>query len=190
MANSSVQNISQLITQAKQGDREAENELFNRAQKQIALMVRRRLNRFPGLRERGVETIDVVGVAVSQFAMNLRRKGWDQIVDERHFFKRVACYIHWALLNIVRKKNTKRTVTMPNEELVPPRTSDTFSLQTMNEFHQAVEKLPEDVRKVFKRRFYDGLAQKAVADELGVSEDTVKRRYREAKDTLQKLLRT
>ena len=66
---------------------------------------------------------------------------------------------------------------------------ENFSLATMTAFWQAVEGLPTDLREVFKKRYRDGLKQNQVAQQLGVSEDTVSHRYKDAKDRLRQSLR-
>lgn len=50
-----------------------------------------------------------------------------------------------------------------------------------NELHSLVQTLPEDERVVFDRIHYLDQSQPEVAEELGVSVETVKRRYRRAK---------
>lgn len=52
-------------------------------------------------------------------------------------------------------------------------------------FHAAVEGLPEEHREVFRLGWYLGLDQKAAAETLGLSQSTVGRRWREAREMIQ-----
>jgi RNA polymerase sigma factor (sigma-70 family) len=56
------------------------------------------------------------------------------------------------------------------------------------EFHELVEGLPEDQREVIDLTVYHGLEQKEVAELLGISASTVKRRKRDALITLSERL--
>lgn len=58
-------------------------------------------------------------------------------------------------------------------------------LERWEAFHAAVESLPEEHREVFKLVWYLGLDQKAAADTLKISQSTVGRRWREAREMIQ-----
>jgi RNA polymerase sigma-70 factor (ECF subfamily) len=49
------------------------------------------------------------------------------------------------------------------------------------EFHEHVDKLPEEQKEVVNLLFYEGLTQEEASVILGVSERTIKRRWQEAK---------
>ena len=55
-------------------------------------------------------------------------------------------------------------------------------------FHEAVEKLPEEHRDVFRFVWYLGLDQKTVADTLGMSVRTAERRWREGRELVARSL--
>ena len=54
--------------------------------------------------------------------------------------------------------------------------------------HEAIEKLPDELREVFEMTFYQGMTQEEIAGVFDVSTKTVKRRWREARLALQELL--
>jgi len=56
------------------------------------------------------------------------------------------------------------------------------------EFHEQVESLPDALREVFNLLWYEGLNQRDAAAVLGVSERTIKNRWREAKIVLRERL--
>jgi RNA polymerase sigma-70 factor (ECF subfamily) len=55
------------------------------------------------------------------------------------------------------------------------------SLAEWTEFHVQVEKLPEEEREVFGVLWYGGLSQKEAVAALGISERTLRRRWRSAR---------
>lgn len=67
-------------------------------------------------------------------------------------------------------------------------TAGPATLLQWSEFHEHVERLPDDERDVFDLIFYQGLSQEEVGQMLGVSERTIKRRWRSAKLLLQEAM--
>jgi RNA polymerase sigma factor (sigma-70 family) len=63
-----------------------------------------------------------------------------------------------------------------------------LSPSSLASIHEAIEKLPEDLREVFEMTFYQGMTQEEIASVFDVSTKTVKRRWREARLALQDLL--
>src|SRR5581483_837635 len=61
-------------------------------------------------------------------------------------------------------------------------------LAQWREFHEAVERLPEEERAAFDLLWYHGLTQKEAAEVIGVSEPTVKRRWLAARLRLRAVL--
>lgn len=59
----------------------------------------------------------------------------------------------------------------------PSVSSAPDSLDDWADFHEAIERLPDELREVFSLRWYQGLAQTEIAQMLGVSVPTVQRRW-------------
>jgi RNA polymerase sigma factor (sigma-70 family) len=55
--------------------------------------------------------------------------------------------------------------------------------------HEAVDSLDDPLREVFEMTYYEGMTQAEIAAVVGVSERTVKRRWREARQRLRRALR-
>ena len=72
-------------------------------------------------------------------------------------------------------------------EPVDDATGPTTSLER-RELHELVEALPDEKREIVDLLFYQGLPQSETAALLGVSERTVKRRWRAARLALQEVL--
>ncbi len=58
---------------------------------------------------------------------------------------------------------------------------ESLTLEDWSEFHERVLALPPKLREVVELIFYQGLTQKTVAEILGVSEKTVRRRWYQAR---------
>ena len=75
----------------------------------------------------------------------------------------------------------------PLFEKADPAT-DAIGQLEMAEFHESVGGLADEEREVFELIFYQGMTQAEVANLLEVSERTIKRRWREARLSLKRLL--
>ena len=66
--------------------------------------------------------------------------------------------------------------------------NETEELTKWTEFHQAVERLPENLRTVFDLLWYQELSQAEAATIMQTSERTIQRRWLDARLTLHKQL--
>ena len=62
------------------------------------------------------------------------------------------------------------------------------TLAEWTDFHEKVQRLPQTEREVFDLLWYEGLTQAETAQLLGVTDRTVKNRWRSAKLELHRLL--
>jgi len=67
-------------------------------------------------------------------------------------------------------------------------TDEELPLERWEQFHTAVESLPEEEREVFKLAWYLGLDQNAAAKTLGLSRRTVQRRWQDAQEMIAKVM--
>ena len=77
-------------------------------------------------------------------------------------------------------------VVLVEEAADPGETNEEIPIDRWEQFHAAVEALPDEQREVFKLVWYLGLEQQAVADTLGISPRTVARRWHEARETIRR----
>jgi RNA polymerase sigma-70 factor (ECF subfamily) len=75
----------------------------------------------------------------------------------------------------------------PQYEAVAPETDSIDSFE-MTAFHESVGRLADEEKEAFELIFYQGMSQAEVAELLGVSDRTIKRRFRAAKLSLNALL--
>jgi RNA polymerase sigma factor (sigma-70 family) len=181
--------LAGLITRMKAGDQVARQELFASADAQLKRMARKRLDQqFGRLRFRGIETGDVLNDAMLQLVKRLEQgRELDRLNSERDFFVMVAQYIRWALLNTA-KRVAQGEQELPEDDLLPGETVHPFSLEQMAAFHTEVEHLPPEQREVFELLYFCDQSYDEAARLVDVHRDTIKRRYRDAKDALKKVL--
>jgi RNA polymerase sigma factor (sigma-70 family) len=67
-------------------------------------------------------------------------------------------------------------------------TDETIPLERWEEFHEAIEGLPGDLREVFRMVWYLGLDREAAAKAMGCSVRTLGRMWQEAREKVGKAL--
>jgi RNA polymerase sigma factor (sigma-70 family) len=177
-----------LLDQAGQGDAKAYGELLSIASTRLHKLARRMLRDFPKLR-RWEQTDDVFQTA----ALRLHRSLSDVKPESvRQFFGLAATQIRRTLIDLARHhygpqgqgaRHESGTGNARNDEAESPET-----LASWAEFHEQVDRLPEDEREVFQLVWYSGTTQKEAAEILGTSERTVLRRYYRARLQLRNTL--
>ena len=184
--------LQKLLDRATGGDDLAYEELIARASERLHNLARKMLRNNPRLRH-WEETDDVFQVAVLRLHRSLGAVRPDSL---RGFFGLAATQIRRTLLDLARHHfgpeghaAQHHTDVVPRGEderggrldEVPDRRGAPESSDAWTAFHTAVEALPEDEREVLNLVWYGGLSQRDAAAMLGISEPTVKRRWRAAR---------
>jgi RNA polymerase sigma factor (sigma-70 family) len=86
------------------------------------------------------------------------------------------------------RRDSHGEVVLVEEAADPSETGDEIPIDRWEQFHAAVEALPDDQREVFTLVWYLGLDHQAVADTLGISPRTVARRWHEARETIRRAM--
>jgi RNA polymerase sigma factor (sigma-70 family) len=196
-ADSPRDGLDELLGRFRVGDDQARNELVLRTYNRLTHLARRMLNDFPGLR-REVETGDVL-----HSAMPALMKALDDVHPGSgvHFLRLGARCIRRHLLDLRRHyygpfgiAANRDTVGRPHDDaggalhVSSPESDGPRSLGEWEDFHKAVEALPDEVRAVVDLHWYQEMTQAEVAAVLGVDVRTVKRRWRAARISLAKVL--
>ena len=176
-----------LIDLAKTGDERAKTLLLDHSCDRLLKLTRKMFRGFPGLR-RWETTDDVFQNALVRLHRSLASV---QVESVRHFFNLAGVQIRRELLDL--KKHhfgaqgggaNHHTDHQPSDELggaLHGTAEEPDDISMWGEFHEHVDKLPEEQREVVNLLFYEGLTQDEAAVILGVSERTIKRRWQEAK---------
>jgi RNA polymerase sigma factor (sigma-70 family) len=175
------------LDRMNEGSQAARLELMGHAYQRLERLARSKLHGFPHLRRR-----EETGSILHNALLSLQRS-LDEVHPKtvREFFGLASRHIRWILLDLTR---APRAVSMSDGRLsdagiepVDDATGPTTNIERL-ELHELVEALPDESREVVDLLFYQGLPQSEAATLLGVSERTVKRRWRTARLAIQEAL--
>jgi RNA polymerase sigma-70 factor (ECF subfamily) len=184
-----------LLNQAAKGDELAYDDLLAHAADRLVRLARRMLRRYPNLR-RWEQTDDVFQNAAVRLHGSLRKVKPDSV---RNFYGLATLEIRRTLIDLCRRhfgpegaagkyesdlKGDEDHGILQNE----PDRHDPGSLELWSQFHEAVDKLPDEEREVTHLVWYGGMKQAEVATVLGVSVPTIKRRWYRARLLLYTLM--
>ena len=112
-----------------------------------------------------------------------------------HIRSNVRAYLYTAVrnhvLNYLRREKKRRPVEIHaglTEEISPSPEDAFIQSETAELVRQAIEKLPDRCRLIYRMNRYDGLAYAEIAAILNISANTVKTQMRRALKALQKHL--
>ena len=192
--------IQNCLDRLRAGDAAARDELLAHACDCLQRLTRKMLHDYKGVR-RWEETGDVFQNAMIRLCKSLS----DVLPPTvRDFYRFAALQVRRELIDMARHHygpegaGAHHATQSPRAEgdgeaqQVHERAPDTEAgpqdLAQWTEFHEAVERLPDEERAVFDLIWYQGLSQEEAADLLGVNVRTVKRRWREARLRLHEAL--
>lgn len=179
--------IQGLLDLANGGDAEARGRLLDHSCDRLLKLTRAMLAGYPSLR-RWEATDDVFVNAM----MRLHR-ALDAVrpASVRHFFNLAGTQIRRELLDlkkhyygpegIGRNHHTDHQSPDAAGGRLAGVVHEPEDLSAWGEFHEAVDRLPEETREVFNLVYYQGLSQQEAADVLEVGLSTVKRRWQAAR---------
>jgi RNA polymerase sigma-70 factor (ECF subfamily) len=187
--------LGRWLEQLRQGDdaasEGARGEVLHHACDRLETLTRRMLRHYPRLR-RWEQTGDVLQNALLRLHRALATVRPE---SAGAFYGLAAAHIRRELIDLARhhfgpegaagKHHTDGDVPVARRE---DRAGEPVTLQEWTEFHETVQRLSEPEREVFDLLWYEGLTQAEAASALGVTERTVKNRWRNAKLELQRLL--
>jgi RNA polymerase sigma factor (sigma-70 family) len=193
--------LGQWLERLRQGDeaasKQARSEVIHHACGRLEILTRRMLRHYPRLR-RWEQTGDVLQNALLRLHRSLATVRPESAAA---FYGLAAAHIRRELIDLARhhfgpegaagKHHTDGAEKASGDQPVANREDpggEPATLQEWTEFHENVQRLPELERGVFDLLWYEGLTQGEAASVLGVTERTVKNRWRSAKLELQRLL--
>ena len=183
-----------LLERLRAGDISARSSLIALAQGRFAALARAMLRRYPHVR-RWEETDDLLQAALVRLHRSLAEVRPE---DVPHFDNLAATQIRRELIDLARSyhgpegigANHQTGGTDPGNRLdqVAQVTGQPESLEEWTAFHEAVDRLPEEERKVMDLLWYRGLTHAEAAEALGVATKTVQRRWASARLLIQEAL--
>jgi RNA polymerase sigma factor (sigma-70 family) len=181
------------------GDEQARAALLLHAQERLRLRASQMLRSYPVVK-RWEDTDDVLQNALIRLNTALSAV---PLQSPRHFWNLAALQLRRTLLDLADRYKAVPALGMKHDtddlgkaaddpggafDRHAGRTKEPESLEDWTRFHEAVASLPEEEHEVFSLKWYGGLTLDEVAQEIGVSLRTVKRRWRDARLLLDKAL--
>ena len=176
-----------LLDRLRAGDGSARDRLIALAQARFVALARAMLRRFPHVR-RWEQTDDLLQAALVRLHRSLAEVRPEGV---RHFDNLAAAQIRRELIDLARRyhgpeglgANHHTDGADPGGRLaqVADGSGRPESLEEWAAFHEAVERLPEEERRVMDLLWYRGLTHAQAAEALGVATKTVQRRWASAR---------
>jgi RNA polymerase sigma factor (sigma-70 family) len=188
--------LGRWLERLRQGDESARAEIIAHTCRRLEALARRMLRHYPRLR-RWEQTGDLLQNALLRLHRSLETVRPD---SPRQFYGLAATHLRRELIDLTRHHfgpeggGARHHTEGHGPEAAGPadRREDTSgepaTLAEWTEFHEKVQLLPQSEREVLDLLWYEGLTQAEAAQVLGVTERTVKNRWRSAKLELQRLL--
>ena len=192
--------LGQWLEQLRQGDpaasEDVRDEVIKHTCERLEVLTRRMLRIYPRLR-RWEQTGDVLQNAVLRLHRSLATV---RPASAGQFYGLAAAQIRRELIDLARHHfGPKGAASYHHTDRGGPgddgfavsrqeSAAEPATLAEWTEFHEQVQRLPQPEREVFDLLWYEGLTQADAASVLGVTERTVKNRWRSAKLELQRLL--
>jgi RNA polymerase sigma-70 factor (ECF subfamily) len=134
-----------------------------------------------------LQTDELLGAVVERLLKALREA---RPANVRQFFALAAQHLRWELNDLARRLDEGPVAVELNEEKVPTAASSDSGLTPAgHRMLEAIDRLPDGEREVFDLVRIQGLPQTEVAEVLGVSLATVKRRLNRSLLSLTEALR-
>jgi RNA polymerase sigma-70 factor, ECF subfamily len=174
--------ITKLLLDWRRGDLTAYEELASLVYGELYLIARRQMSK-----ERPAHTLQPSALVNEAF---LRLIDYDQVnwQNRKHFFRLAAKMMREVLVNYAASHKTqKRGGTTPRvtlDETLICNPKGAMALDDILELNEALKRLAhkdERCAKIVELMFFSGLTEKQTADELGLSDRTVKREWRYAR---------
>jgi RNA polymerase sigma-70 factor (ECF subfamily) len=176
-----------LLDRLRAGDGSARDQLIALAQARFVALAHAMLRRYPHVR-RWEQTDDLLQAALMRLHRSLAEVRPEGV---RHFDNLAASQIRRELIDLARRHHGPEGLAAnhhtdgadPGSRLaqVADGSGRPESLEEWAAFHDAVERLPEEERRVMDLLWYRGLTHAQAAEALGVATKTVQRRWASAR---------
>lgn len=199
-ANTSAE-LQSLIDRLMAGDPEAPKLLLDRAYGRLERIVRKTFHqRYAGL-ENQHDTASIVSETYLRLhaalgSIQAKAAPRASPMDLGDFFRFVASKTHQVCIDLIRKGRVRRPTAGAGgadeasgaEQIAAPEGADPGLLAQWTEFHDRVERLPDEEREVFQMCFYLDLKRAEAAQVLGIHPKEASRRWVGATEKLKDLL--
>jgi RNA polymerase sigma-70 factor (ECF subfamily) len=191
VSESSTIIVQRCLDRLKAGDTAARDELIRQASARLEMLTRKMMGDYRSLR-RWEESGDVLQNAVVRLC-----RAMQEIVPPtpKDFFRFAALQIRRELIDLARHHYGPQGAAGHHASVGPndqrsaaggpldgaDLSNDPAGVAQWSEFHRLVDELPEPEREVFDLLWYQGVTQDEAAVMLGISERTLRYRWRDAR---------
>jgi RNA polymerase sigma-70 factor (ECF subfamily) len=200
MSDFPTSHLQRCLDLLKAGDVAARNDLINSACQRLQRLTRKMLHDYQRV-HRWEETADVFQNAMLRLCRALQSVTPSSLSE---FYRLAALQVRRELIDLARHYygpqgaganhatqfllgNHASSSKTPAHEAAD-LTQEPGRLALWTEFHRQVDALPDEEREVFDLLFYQGLSQAEAAALVGVSDRTIKSRWRSARLRLHEAL--
>ncbi len=183
--------ISRHLLRLQQGETSALDDLLKYASERLEHLTRKMLSSFAQVHAYE-QTGDVMQNALIRLTRALQET---EVTDPRHFFRLAALQIRRELIDLSRRYNGRRDVSLDGSKStdqsdasfgveVAGQTYDPRRIAEWTHFHEEIAALPEKEREVVDLLLYNGLSQAEAAVVMGVDVRSIKRYWQRARLSL------
>lgn len=174
------QSVTQNLRRWKEGDSESAGQVFAALQSQLRRMAAQRLNS-----ERSDHTLRPTEL-INELYLRLETGNSPEWRSRTHFIAVSARTLRRILIDHARARSAQRRgggeTSIPFESAADPGVTCSYDdLLIIDEALTELEKADERAAHVTELRFFGGLLESEIAEELGISEITVKRDWKFAR---------
>jgi RNA polymerase sigma factor (TIGR02999 family) len=183
-----VDQLTDLLQQAQQGDKAARERLFAVAYEELRACARGQL------RGGGRNTLLDTTVLVHESFLRFMQAGQLQGSDRGHFFAYAGRVMRSVIVDFARKRQAERRgggadhVPLDTQLAEDVRASDE-DIVRINDALEALQEVDSRLVQVVEMRFFAGMTEAEVAGALGIADRTVRRDWEKAKLLLTATLR-
>lgn len=171
--------ITVLLEAVARGDRQAFDRLFEAVYSELRTIAHRQLRR-----SSAAETLDTTSLVHEAFLKFSKQQHWS-VVSRAHFYSLAARAMRSVVIDRARrrgrvKRGGDQLVVSLEEDRYPAPTRAT-ELLAIDDALTRLEGAEPELAQLVEWRFFAGLSTDEIAELLGVSDRTVKRRWRSAR---------
>jgi RNA polymerase sigma factor (TIGR02999 family) len=171
--------ITALLVAVGGGDRAAFDRLFEAVYAELRTIAHRQLRRFSA-----AETLDTTSLVHEAFLKFSKQEHWS-VESRGHFYRLAARAMRSVVIDRARRRGRvkrggdRRLVEVDVESFAAPTRAT--ELLAIDESLTRLETTEPELAQLVEWRFFAGLSIEEIAELLGVSDRTVKRRWRSAR---------
>lgn len=174
-------NITQLLRQWQDGDKQAEEQLILVAMDELRRLVRGVKNRRAG--DSPLQTTECFNELYLRLQSQNHQIQWD---DRKQFFKFCSRMMRQILVDDFRKRDAQKRgggeAEVPfDDEMTLRHDGQIYPMDELDDALERLEKHDEVMVEVVHLRFFGGYSVEEVAEIMEISTPTVKRNFRKAK---------